>query len=329
MRAERSDDSEVNRPPCVRSMNSLDSFGDYEGQFNLVEVSPGHVCATDCLNSCNEDLHADTTIACDSENDCQQMAELNRLAMLAERDMPFDLIFSGNKSLKSVYVTSAPSVTDRELPCAEPFGHENDDDTTSSLSSSDLKSIDSQPNILDSFISECAPPEGKLGPDLLSDGNLGVHVENIAPLSKCENAGFEPEGNNGTGLSENNGFIENRYAWLATRMEKSGMFYNRRDGHSYTSTKSLELQNPENDGLKLEASTSCNAMQQLSQKYRTNEDTLLDTLNNQINRLDKEILFYEAIVSPEPPAEIADKTLEHMENMSSPDVSTWLMPIHL
>ncbi len=32
-----------------------------------------------------------------------------------------------------------------------------------------------------------------------------------------------------------------------------------------------------------------NAVQQLSQKYRNNDNTLLDSLNNQIDRLDKEI----------------------------------------
>ena len=141
-------------------------------------------------------------------------------------------------------------------------------------------------------------------------------------IESLESPDFEPEDNNCTGPSENNnGFTENRYAWLATRMEKSGMFYNRRDGHSYTSTKSLELQKVANDV----------ALQQLAQKYRTNESkcTLLDTLTNQINKLDKEILFYETVVSPEPPAEVADKTLEPMGNTSLFDSSTWLMPLHL
>ena len=74
-----------------------------------------------------------------------------------------------------------------------------------------------------------------------------------------------------------------------------------------------------------------NAVQQIAHKYGTNESTctLLDTLNNQINKLDQEILFYETIVSPDPPAEVSDKTLEPMENMNLPDLSTWLMPLHL
>ncbi len=273
----------------------------------------------DSLNPYGEEPHAGKTTACDGGNDCQQMDELNRLAMLAEREVPFDVIFSGSC---------------RKSPDSDGSGHVNEmcDGEADSIERSEEGPVFNAPSggenysdmdFLDSFISECAPPEGKLGPDLPSGGNLGVQVENIAPLSKCENAGFEPEGNlDGTGPSENNnGFIENRYAWLTTRMEKSGMFYNRRDGHSYTSAKSLELQKVANDV----------ALQQLAQKYRTNESTctLLDTLNNQINRLDKEISFYETIVPPDPPAEIADKTLEPIENMSSPNLSTWLMPIHL
>ncbi len=78
-----------------------------------------------------------------------------------------------------------------------------------------------------------------------------------------------------------------------------------------------------NDGYSWLTTRMDNAVQQLAQKYRNNESTLLDTLNNQINRLDEEILFYETVVSSDPPAKVADKTLEPMEN------TTWLMPLHL
>ena len=254
----RSDDSEVNGPPCARSMNSLDSYDDIDNQ---------------------------------------QMDELNRLAMLAEQEVPFEMVFSGScrdksQLLRKEYMTFVAPSGGADSPAqSEHFTEHDEAEMTLELSSGSLDS-------LDSFSNECAPPEGQPKHDEPSNESLNVDIKNnsVQP-SECEIAGFEPEGNNGTGLSENNGFIENRYAWLTTQMEKSGMFYNRRDGHSYTSTKSLELQKVANDV----------ALQQLAQKYGTDESTctLLDTLSNQINRLDKEILFYETIVSPDPPAEVA------------------------
>ena len=59
-----------------------------------------------------DSLNSTEATACDGEIDCQQMDELNRLAMLAEMTVPFDLILGGScrskQSLKSEYVTPAP-----------------------------------------------------------------------------------------------------------------------------------------------------------------------------------------------------------------------------
>ncbi len=255
--------------------------------------------AADSLDSCDEDSHAaDATIACDSKNDCQQMAELNRLAMLAGKELPFDLIFGGsthNKSqlLRSEYVT--PVTSCEELGETHLLTSLNSLDGTEIPHAGTAVTCDgnSETYKMDSVAIE--------NYDLVLPSGGEFHENSIDSQADELDLGDEPQviENNPTEFeAEDNvsspieiGPID--YSWINTQME--------------------------------------NAVHKLAQKYRTNESTcaLLDTLNNQINRLDEEIMFYDTIVSSGPPAEVADKTLEPLENMSSPNLSTWLMPLHL
>ncbi len=84
----------------THSMGILALFNEHvisEGQLNFMEGPSGYVNDADSLTCSDENPHVGANIACDGEVvDSQQMEELNRLAMLAEREVPFEMIFSGS-----------------------------------------------------------------------------------------------------------------------------------------------------------------------------------------------------------------------------------------
>ena len=354
--------------PCsasVRSDSNLICESD-----NITQKLSGR--SIENLDSFND---VDNVHSCDGKIDFQPMEQLNRLAMLAERVLPFDLILGGSsrdrsQSLKTGYVTSAPSpeennevthfldtssldsfsdeyIEDRHADMALASDIENMDETIEPSNNeydlvwpsggtidglnrsiySPSDEINSETDILDSFVGfessnvdTAATCDGNIDSKRLDEPGAGemerhyrIDCGSTGVLSVIENDNDEKsidskadnlcslnsEGrldDNPVPLSENNS-IENTdsvsgpkngsidYSWLNTRMD--------------------------------------NEVQQLAQKYRNNESTLLDTLNNQINRLDKEISFYETIVPPDSPVEVADQTLEPVKN------TTRLMPLHL
>ncbi len=288
----------------------------------------------DGLSSYGEDPHAGKTTACDGEHDCQQMEELNRLAMLAEREVLFDIIFSGSCRDKSQLLRK------EYMTFVAPSGGDVSKSQSEQLSGFDeALSVNNGPVSFD----EIESPHTELFGEELS-----VSTETF-DRNLDENLSTEQTDNN--------------YSWLTLRMEKAGMFFNRRN-ESCSRTISSERQKSSNknygdesaypgdswrtaapcdgeaDDVDLFAPNSErqpvlpvgnkttenvddyswltahmeNAVQQLSQKYRTNDSTLLDTLNDQIYKLDEEIALLET------PA-------EKLENKTEMDLSVWLMPI--
>ncbi len=314
--------------PSCRSINSLDSFGDYEGQSDLLEGSPGHVCA-DSLNSCDEDLHA----GCDSKIDCQQMAELNRLSMLAETstEIPFELIFSGSfrnkKSLRSEYVTHAPSGGDDSTAQSECLTGYNEAEMTPESFGGYL---DSQDTFNDGIIA----PDEQFDPSDIGNDNGDRHADTVL-ASDTDNMDetIEPSNNDLVWPSggEIGGLYRSQYSpcdeinrdtdsldltdataaacddeadskdpVMSVNIEASSESLNA----SWKNVLPLGYKTTENVDYSSISALMENAVKQLSQKYRTNDgtSTLLDTLNNQICRLDKEIQFYDTTVSTESPA---------------------------
>ncbi len=342
----------------VENLTNADRSGFIESA--LTPNPSGPVNDAHSLNSYGEDPHAGTT-TCDDEIDRHEMDELNRLSMLAETstEVPFDLIFSGrssrSKSLKSAYMTLAPSggdntevvsldsfnsecvapveqlepeapsggdmefldlfnnqstVLEGELNIEDPSGAEFEESTDLRLRKEsnastptcimsemscagddiNLSYTDSKAEILDSLpwkgqIKDMESPNGGEMEEPEGPGydSLGASPDCLDSVNKTEipHAGFSVacDGNsNSKKVDEPHMTTENAddYSWINTRME--------------------------------------HAVKQLSHKYRTKDSSLLDTLNDQIYKLDEEIALLET------PA-------EKLENKSEMDLSLWLMPI--
>ncbi len=295
----------------AENLTDSEFSGFIEPAVTPVSSSGAHSIETDSL-----DLTEATSAPCDSENDSQQIEELNRLAMLAEKEVPFDLVFSGScrtkRSLKRVYVTSAPS-----------------GDSIDSFSFGDLVATEGKYDL-------SKPSRGDMNginePEYSSTGAPFDHVNDTAGLDTFDETENPHAGTyvtcDGNMNSDKMDSVTTEDHDPVSSSVRSGEDNNSAMNVIDSKADDVDLFVPEttNDDYSWLTTRMEKEVQLLSQKYRTNDNTLLDTLSNQINRLDKEILFYETIVSPDPPAERADKTLEPTEKMNSLDLSFWLMP---
>ncbi len=317
----------------------LDSFSDADSLNSNgdIENSP-HACAT---TACNVD-----------DIDNQQMDELNRLAMLAERELPFDLVFSGScrnrsQSVHSEYVNPFSSSVDNIEEHILDHNHESGENNSLCIS------IDSEAHNMDLFISEERPdnrePPGDKNDSERSQtrfvdslNSFKDHFAAIGPSSgekvECQNHRYDNEGldsfddnlNLFPHVSKPSGgefFEESIYSQAdkdldslnygqANRMEAPYSIENdiACDGNIDSKTDenfTEEIQNTAD--YSWITSRMDNAVKQLTQKYRTKDSSLLDTLNDQIYKLDEEIALLET------PA-------KEFENRTEIDLSVWLMP---
>ncbi len=269
----------------------------------------------DGLNSYGEDPHAGKTTACDGEND-PQMDELNRLVMVAEMNVPFDVIFSGSCSKKlHKVVISKPSDGGGS-------GHVNEtcDGEADSIERSEDGPVFNAPS--GGEIERFGEPADHSSTGAPSGDVFKAQSEQLSGYDEIESPHTELFGEElpvSTEPADRNldGSLEDSLGSFATKSETCSInnlnlpgFDKPSGGETHEPMKNarsyeapLGNKTTENAGDYSWISTQMeNAVHKLAQKYRTNESTctLLDTLNNQINRLDEEILFYDTIMSSVP-----------------------------
>ncbi len=161
------------------------------------------------------------------QNECD---ELNRLAMLAEMTVPFDLIFSGscrNKSLQSRCVTPAPSGGEYSLDSVI------DEHVDLEGQSSHLEDPSRHGDNIDSLDYFEETENQHMNTAIACDGNIDSEQVDEPQVAENNCAEFEAEDNANGPIDE-----PSDYSWITKRMENSGMFYNRRNHRT-----SVELQN--------------------------------------------------------------------------------------
>ncbi len=216
-------DSEVGETHFLDNLNSfidadgLDSFGDIE--------SP----------------HAGATTACDGEND-PQMDELNRLVMVAEMNVPFDMIFSGS-SRKKLHQVVIPKPSDGGAT-----GHVNKTDSLNLIGDTAAPcdgEADSIERSEDGPVFK-APSGGEI--EIPCGGSIDSKADKVDLMrshgqdcEKCPSQDHVPSTESLNGNSSGPFEDSDGYLWLTNRMEKSGMFFNRHN-ESYTGTDSSEPQ---------------------------------------------------------------------------------------
>ena len=241
--SESSGESKVDEPHSASPISSLDLFDDEyllpEGESNRIKAPSGgnDMCNLDPFNVM-EIPHAGVTEACDEKADCQNIDELNRLAMLGEKEVPFDLIFAGSpgdgsKRLQSVYVTPVP------------FGENITPEAPSAHGSDNNDQLESGGNQLDSSNNEYVDPALKHPCPIEvvvnfnhentctndeTDSSDGNTLDPIAPGGYDP---FRPSGGN-IGITSSVPPMENENIRFApdridinARLYDAGMFYNK------------------------------------------------------------------------------------------------------
>ncbi len=292
------------------------------------------------------------TIACDGRIDSENMDELNRLAMLAETDVPFDVIFGGScgkelGSSQSRNLISNSFEPSRENNPVLPSDNEIADITGFEAVCNDGGVFkNNEVNSLDSSYNENVDPAVKHPCPIEVVVNFNPEngyetdsseVHSLDPITPGGYDPFRPSGGEDKTVDlepEDKGGGPFQCSPLIMAMYNSGMFYNKcRMPPEYQNSINEKLDEKfeketssggENDGPKLEASSPepnfAVQLERLIQSVETDTSKmmLLDALSNQVYKLDKEIHFYENATALASPVEEGQRQI---------DLSTWLMPI--